>query len=66
MWAFRELSGFNSYEDALKDKNFKELTNNKKINMILFTIQKIKITENAEKLNIPATFNQIDKIVVII
>ena len=53
------------HEDALKDKNFKELTNNKKINMIIFhNSKKIKITENAEKLNIPATFNQIDKIVV--
>ena len=33
--------------------------------MIIFHNSKtIKITENAEKLNLPATFNQIDKIVV--
>ena len=53
------------HEDALKDTNFKKLTNNKRINMIIFHNSKtIKITENAEKLNLPATFNQIDKIVV--
>ena len=35
------------HEDALKDKNFKELTNNKKINMIIF--------HNSKKLKLQRT-----------
>ena len=67
MWVSikHSLCGLIVHEDALKDTNFKKLTNNKRINMIIFHNSKtIKITENAEKLNLPATFNQIDKIVV--
>jgi len=53
------------HEDALKNKNFKELIKDKKINKIIFHSSKtIKVTESSEKLNIPASFNQIDKIVI--
>ncbi len=53
------------HEDALKNENFKDLIKDKKINKIIFHSSKtIKVSENTEKLNIPVSFNQIDKIVI--
>ncbi len=53
------------HEDALKDKKCKDLIENRKINKIIFhNSKKIKISENVEKLNIPASLNQIDRIVI--
>ncbi len=52
------------HEDALKNKIFKDIIKSKKINKIIFHGKnKITIPENIEKLNIPATFYQINKIV---
>ena len=53
------------HEDGLKDGGFKDLIKNQNINKIIFHYSKnIKGTENIEKLNLPASFDQINKIVV--
>ena len=53
------------HEDGLKDSGFKDLIKNQNINKIIFHYSKnIKGTENIEKLNLPASFDQINKIVV--
>ena len=52
------------HEDAFKDLNFKNLINNQNINKIIFhNSKKINSYENIEKLNLPVTFDQINKIV---
>ena len=53
------------HEDAFKDKNFKNLIINQNINKIIFhNSKKIEGLDNIEKLNLPASFNEINKIVV--
>ena len=53
------------HEDGLKDKKFKDLIKNQNINKIVFHNSKnIKGLENIEKLNLPASFDQINKVVV--
>ena len=50
---------------ALKDNRFKDLIKNQNLNKIIFHNSKnIKGTENIEKLNLPASFDQINKVVV--
>ena len=52
------------HEDAFKDTNFKDLINNQNINKIIFhSSKKINGYENIEKLNLPVTLDQINKIV---
>ena len=53
------------HEDALKDNKFKDLIQNQSINKIIFyNSNKIPNLENIEKLNLPASFDQINKIVI--
>ena len=52
------------HEDALKEKHYKDLIENQNINKIIFcNSKKILNIENIEKLNLPASFDQINKIV---
>tara|TARA_B100000900_G_scaffold373966_1_gene354917 strand:- start:827 stop:1456 length:630 start_codon:yes stop_codon:yes gene_type:complete len=61
----KNYQGLIIHEDALNNKKFKEVIKDQKINKIVFhSSKKIKIAANIEKLNIPASFNQIDKIVI--
>ena len=53
------------HEDAFKDKNLKDFIKNQNVNKIIFhNSKKIENLENTEKLNLPASFDQINKIVV--
>ena len=53
------------HEDGLKDNRFKDLIKNQNLNKIIFHNSKnIKGTENIEKLNLPASFDQINNVVV--
>ena len=52
------------HEDAFKDKNLKDLINNQNVNKIIFYNSKKVQDLNAEKLNLPASFDQINKIVI--
>ena len=53
------------HEDAFKDKNLKNLIKNQNTNKIIFhNSKKIEGLENIEKLNLPVSFDQINKIVV--
>ena len=53
------------HEDAFKDKSFKEMIKNQNINKIVFyNSKKIEGLENTERLNLPASFDQINKIVI--
>ena len=62
--SLENYQGLIIHEDALKDKNFKDLIKNQNINKIIFHNSKnIKGLENIEKLNLPASFDQINKIV---
>ena len=57
--------GFIIHEDAFKDKNFQNLIKNQNTNKIVFhNSKKIEGLENIEKLNLPVSFDQINKIVV--
>ena len=57
--------GFIIHEDALKDKNYQNLIKNQNTNKIIFhNSKKIEGLENIEKLNLPVSFDQINKIVV--
>ena len=52
------------HEDGLKDSGLKDLIKNQNLNKIIFHYSKnIKGTENIEKLNLPASFDQINKII---
>ena len=51
--------GFIIHEDAFKDKNFQNLIKNQNTNKIVF-----HNLENIEKLNLPVSFDQINKVVV--
>jgi len=69
--SFEEYGPLESYqglivhEDALQNKKLKNLIKNKNINKIIFhTSKKIDEIENTEKLMIPASFDQINNIVV--
>ena len=53
------------HEDAFKDKNLKDFIKNQNVNKIIFhNSKKIENLENTEKLNLPASFDQINKVVV--
>ena len=57
--------GFIIHEDAFKDKNFQNLIKNQNTNKIVFhNSKKIEGLENIERLNLPVSFDQINKIVV--
>ena len=59
-----DYQGLIIHEDAIQDKKLKDLIRNQNINKIVFhSTKKIKDTENIEKLNLPASFDQIDKII---
>ena len=56
--------GFIIHEDALKNKNCQDLIKNENINKVIFFYsKKIENIENVEKLNIPTSFDQINKII---
>ena len=62
--SLENYQGMIIHEDALKDNKFKDLINNQSLNKIIFHNSKnIKSAENIEKLNLPASFDQINKIV---
>ena len=53
------------HEDAFEDKNLKDFIENQNVNKIIFyNSKKIENLENTEQLNLPASFDQINKIVV--
>ena len=63
--SLESYQGIIVHEDGLKDNRFKDLIKNEKLNKIIFHNSKsIKGAENIEKLNLPASFDQINKIVV--
>ena len=63
--SLESYQGMIIHEDALKDNKFKDLIKNQNLNKIIFHNSKnIKGTENIEKLNLPASFDQINKVVV--
>ncbi len=52
------------HEDAFKEKNFKNIIKNLNINIIiLHNTKKIEGLENIEKLSLPTSFDQINKVV---
>ena len=56
--------GFLIHEDALKDRNTKDLLeNNKKNKIIIYQTKKIVGFENIEKFSLPVTINQINEAV---
>ena len=56
--------GFIIHEDALKNKDCQDLIKNENINKVIFFYsKKIENIENVEKLNIPTSFDQINKII---
>ena len=60
----KSYQGMIIHEDALKEKHYKDLIENQNINKIIFcNSKKILNIENIEKLNLPASFDQINKIV---
>ncbi len=60
--SIENCQGMIVHEDGLKDKKFKDLIQKQNINKIIFHNSKnIKDTENIEKLNLPASFDQINK-----
>ena len=62
--SLENYQGMIIHEDALKDNKFKDLINNQSLNKIVFhNSKKVKGAENIEKLNLPASFDQINKIV---
>ena len=63
--SLENYQGMIIHEDALKENKFKDLIQNQRINKIIFhNSNKIKGLENIEKLNLPASFHQINKIVI--
>ncbi len=63
--SLESYQGIIIHEDGLKDNRFKDLIKNEKLNKIIFHNSKnIQGVENIEKLNLPASFDQINKIVV--
>ena len=63
--SLESYQGMIIHEDGLKDSGFKDLIKNQNLNKIIFHYSKnIKGTENIEKLNLPASFDQINKVVV--
>ena len=62
--SLENYQGMIIHEDALKDNKFNDLINNQSLNKIVFhNSKKVKGAENIEKLNLPASFDQINKIV---
>ena len=60
--SLENCQGMIVHEDGLKDKKFKDLIKKQNINKIIFHNSKnIKDTENIEKLNLPVSFDQINK-----
>ena len=56
--------GFIIHEDALKNKDCQDLIKNENINKVIFFYsKKIENIENVEKLNLPTSFDQINKII---
>ncbi len=63
--SLENYQGIIIHEDGLKDNRFKDLIKNHNLNKIIFHNSKnIKGTENIEKLTLPASFDQINKIVI--
>ncbi len=62
--ASENYQGIIIHEDAFKDKNLKDLIKNQNVNKIIFHNSKKAQDLNAEKLNLPASFDQINKIVI--
>ena len=68
---FKDYNSSESYqgiiihEDAFEDKNLKNFIKNQNVNKIIFhNSKKIENLENTEKLNLPVSFDQINKIVI--
>lgn len=60
-----QYKGLIIHEDALKNKKLQEIINNKNINkIIIHSTKKIKEFENIEKLPLPTSVDQINKIIV--
>ena len=63
--ALENYQGLIIHEDALKDEKLKESIKNQNVNAIIFhKSEKINGMDNIAKLNIPASFDQINKIIV--
>ena len=62
--SLENYQGLIIHEDALKNKNLRDLIKNENINKIIFHNSKnISIPENIEKLILPATVDQINNII---
>ena len=60
--SLENIEGFIIHEDALKEKNCQDLIKNENKNKVIFlNSNKIQKIENAEKLNLPISFDQINK-----
>ena len=63
--SLESYQGMIIHEDGLKDSGFKDLIKNQNLNKIIFhNSANVKGIENIEKLNLPASYDQINKIVV--
>ena len=61
----KHYQGLIIHEDALKDKNLYTVMKNETINKIIFhQSKKIKGMDNIEKIALPASFDQINKVVI--
>ena len=62
--SLENYQGIIIHEDALKNNKLKDIIKNESINKIIFhNTKKIKVYENIEKLSLPASIEQINKIV---
>ncbi len=63
--SLENIEGFIIHEDALKNQDCQDLIKNEKINkVIFFNSNKIPKVDNVEKLNLPTSFDQINKIII--
>ena len=63
--SLENFEGFIIHEDALKNKDCQDLIENENINkFIFFKSNKIPKIENVEKINLPTSFDQINKIII--
>ena len=63
--SLENFEGFIIHEDALKNKDCQDLIENENINkVIFFKSNKIPKIENVEKINLPTSFDQINKIII--
>ena len=63
--SLENYQGLIIHEDALKDKKLKSLIQNQNINIIIFhSSKKVKGADNIEKLYIPASLDQINKVII--